>query len=94
MVIVGAGPFVENIGGQLAQQQGRQWQRQRVARLALHGPASRSTCPLCRARVSPVRSPHECIRVKNATACHRHGHGVCIRAAAAKNNSISRRDNR
>ena len=25
------------------------------------------------ARVSPVRSPHECIRVKNATACHRHG---------------------
>ena len=40
-------------------------------------PASRSTCPVCRARVSPVRSPHECISVKNATACHRHGDGVC-----------------
>jgi len=36
-------------------------------------PASKSTCPVCSARVSPVRSPHECISVKNATACHRHG---------------------
>src|SRR5258707_675861 len=36
-------------------------------------PSSRSICPACRARVSPVLSPHECISVKNATASHRHG---------------------
>jgi hypothetical protein len=51
-------------------------------------PASTSMCPACRARVSPVRSPHECISVKNATACHRHGDWVLSATAAAKNNSI------
>ena len=48
----------------------------------------RSTCPVCRARVSPVRSPHECISVKNAGACHRHGELVSSVAAAVKNASI------
>jgi hypothetical protein len=38
VIIGGAGTLVEHIGGQLAQQQGRQWQRQRVARLLLHDP--------------------------------------------------------
>jgi hypothetical protein len=52
-------------------------------------PACRSTCSVRRARASPVRIPHECIRVKNATACHRHGHDVCRCAAAVKNRSIS-----
>ena len=48
-----------------------------------------STCAVCRARVSPVRSPHECISVKNAAACHRHGELVSSLAAAVKNPSIS-----
>jgi hypothetical protein len=49
----------------------------------------RSTCAVFRARVSPVRSPHECIKVKNAGACHRHGDQVSSVAAAVKNTSIS-----
>jgi hypothetical protein len=50
--------------------------------------------PGLQGRVSPVLSPHECISVKNATACHRHGDRVWIWVAAVKNNSISRRVNR
>ncbi len=38
VIIAAAGPFVEHIGGQLAQQQRRQRQCQRVARLLLHDP--------------------------------------------------------
>jgi hypothetical protein len=49
----------------------------------------RSTCSASRARASQVLIPHECISVKNATACHRHGDGVSSSAAAAKNASIS-----
>ena len=42
-----------------------------------------------RARASQVLIPHECVSVKNATACHRHGDGVSSSATAAKNASIS-----
>lgn len=52
-------------------------------------PSSRLTWPACRARVSPVLSPHECISVKNTTACHRHGDWDWSAAAAVKNSSIS-----
>ena len=54
----------------------------------------RSTCSLGRARASPVLIPHECISVKNATACHRHGDAASNLAAAAKNASISPRASR
>ena len=40
-------------------------------------------------RASPLRSPQQCISVKNATACQRHGDVVFRVAAAAKNASIS-----
>ena len=50
---------------------------------------ARSTCSTSSPRASPVLIPQECISVKNATACHRHGDCVPSRAAAAKNNSIS-----
>jgi hypothetical protein len=49
----------------------------------------RSTCPVFRARTSPVRSPQECISVKNAAACQRHGELVSSLAAAVKNASVS-----
>jgi len=50
----------------------------------------RSTCSANRPRASQVLTPHECISVKNATACHRHGDVVTSRPAAAKNASTSR----
>jgi hypothetical protein len=50
----------------------------------------RCTCSGRSSRVSPVRSPQQCISVKNATACHRHGECASSLAAAAKNASISR----
>ena len=42
-------------------------------------------------RTSHVRSPHECISVKNAAACHRHGEAICSAVAAPKNASMSQR---
>ncbi len=51
----------------------------------------RCTCSVRSRRVSPVRSPQQCISVKNAAACHRHGEAAFSVAAAAKNASISSR---
>ena len=69
-------------------------QRQPAAAVALGGhdvevPVAQVDVLGRRARASPVRSPQECISVKNATACHRHGELACSVAAAAKNASIS-----
>ena len=52
-------------------------------------PSPRFTWPAYRARVSPVLSPHECISVKNAVACHLHGDWDWSAAAGVKNSSIS-----
>jgi len=49
-----------------------------------------SMCSASSARASPVLIPHECISVKNATACQRHGESVSRLAAAPKNNPICR----
>ena len=53
--------------------------------------SSKSTSAARSLRTSHVRSPHECISVKNAAACHRHGEAICSAVAAPKNASMSQR---